>query len=69
MSGPEPAVGGTFFIRGEEGEDEALEVEEVCEGPNEDGEWNVASDGNFYDVKWNDERQRFEENGNERPEE
>jgi len=58
---PEP--GQKFYIPNEdEGEaDVEMEIDEVCEGPDEDGAYNVASQGDFYGIEWDEGNQRWEE--------
>lgn len=59
----EPQVGDAFYVSSEdEGEaDEQQEIEEVCEHNVDEGTWNVAAGGDFYDIKWNDSSSRWEE--------
>jgi hypothetical protein len=57
-----PEVGGKFYVESDdEGEpDDELEIDEVMSGPN-DGEFNVAANGDFYDIAWSEANQRWEE--------
>lgn len=61
----EPQVGQSFYTVDEDdpdGEaDERHEIDEVFEHNTDDESWNVGSGGDFFDIKWNAEAKRWEE--------
>lgn len=61
----EPKVGDKFYTVDESGDedssDEEHEVDEVMEYDEESHGWNVGSDGDFYDIVWNEQSERWEE--------
>ena len=56
-----PDVGSKFYIPSDdEGEpDQEMEIDEIMSEL--DGQFNVASAGDFYDIEWNSTSQRWEE--------
>ncbi len=58
-----PEVGQKFYTPSlDEGDgDEEHEIDEVLEYNADDDEWNVSADGDFFDIQWIAESQRWEE--------
>lgn len=59
-----PTAGEKFYVAedpdDEDAEMQEYEIDEVV-SENEDGSFNVGSDGDFYDISWNTDRSRWEE--------